>query len=103
MEALGSAIASIAGRLDGVGGSIVQALPADAYAAHGRTRLNGSLKGSADLVSHTALRLAHLAALLSDEADQLRRDQAGWDADERDRRAREQADEDRRTAAARHA
>lgn len=104
MASLAAAIVAIVNRLDGVDGSIVHALPPEAYSARGRTRLNHSLAASADRVAQTAQRLTHLAAELSRGSEELHRRQTAWDDNERDRRRRqaaEQAEEARRADAAR--
>ncbi len=100
MEAAARAILEIAGRLDGVDGLIVHALPAHAFEARGRTALNGTLRTAAQSVDHTAASLQRLAGQLGRGAGELRRAQHRWDADERDRRERE-AEAARRTAASR--
>lgn len=104
LEAAAVAILAIANKLDGVDGLIMHALPADAFEARGRTRLNTSLRSSAQSVQHSAESLERLAGQLGRGATDLRRDQQRWDADERARReheAKEQADAERRTATSR--
>jgi hypothetical protein len=106
MDTLASAIIGVVNRLDGVDGRIVHALPPEAYCAHGRTRLNNSLRASGDRISHTAHRLTHLAAQLARASEQLLHDQSRWDAADRDRRLqdardRAKAEEARRDDAAR--
>ena len=101
MQTLADAVIVIVNRLDGVDGRIVHALPAEAYAAPGRTRFNHSLRASADKVSNSAHRLTHLAATLTRGAEDLRSAQIGWDAAERDRKDREAVDAARAAAARR--
>jgi hypothetical protein len=104
LEAAAAAILAIASRLDGVDTLIMDALPARAFEARGRTRVNSALRSSAHSVAHTAESLQRLAGRLGRGATELRHDQQRWDDAQRARREHEvkaKAEAERRAVAAR--